>query len=118
METINLYGIKNCDTVKKARRWLEDNKINYTFHDFRTDGINRDQVKGWVNQLGWETLINKRSTSWKALDESIKNNLNDESAIDVVLETPTLIKRPLMINGKTISVGFKPQTYQTQLLAN
>jgi len=67
-----LYGIKNCDTVKKSRRWLDDNHIDYRFHDFRADGLNKTQISTWVDELGWESLINKRSTTWKALDESVK----------------------------------------------
>jgi len=78
-----LYGIKNCDTVKKTRRWLDDNQIDYRFHDFRADGLEKTQINAWVAELGWETLINKRSTTWKALDDSVKNSLNDQSIIDV-----------------------------------
>ena len=107
-----LYGIKNCDTVKKARRWLDDNNIDYHFHDFRADGLQKSQIRDWVAELGWETLINKRSTTWKALDEAIKNSLNNETVIDVIADAPTLIKRPLLDNGKLRRVGFKAADYE------
>ncbi|MGH1441069.1 MAG: ArsC family reductase [Cellvibrionaceae bacterium] len=109
---ITLYGIKNCDTVKKARTWLDKNKVDYTFHDFRADGLNAQQVKQWVADLGWETLVNKRSTTWKTLGESVKTTLNDETVVDVILEAPTLIKRPLLDKDATRIVGFKEPEYK------
>ena len=111
-----LFGIKNCDTVKKARKWLEANNNDYTFHDFRSDGITATQVQHWVATLGWETLINKRSTTWKQLDDDTKLNLNNSSAVDVILASPTLIKRPLLeLNGE-LSVGFKAADYEQKFL--
>ncbi|NIB39859.1 ArsC family reductase [Pseudomaricurvus alkylphenolicus] len=107
-----LYGISNCDTVKKARKWLEQQGVDYTFHDFRKDGIERQQVIDWVNALGWETLVNKRSTTWKGLDDATKNSLNDTSIIDIILDQPTLIKRPLLNNSGDLSVGFKAADYE------
>ena len=107
-----LYGIKNCDTVKKARKWLDANNSDYTFHDFRVDGISAEQVQSWVQTLGWEALVNKRSTTWKQLDDSSKAALNDSSVVDVILATPTLIKRPLLDLNGTISVGFKAADYE------
>jgi len=109
---ITLYGIKNCDTVKKARTWLDKRKINYTFHDFRENGLKAEQVKQWADELGWETLINKRSTTWKTLGESVKVLLNDETVVDVIIDYPTLIKRPLLDNGKIRTVGFKAPEYE------
>lgn len=106
-----LYGIKNCDTVKKARRWLEDNQHTYDFHDFRGDGINAEQVKGWVHALGWEGLVNKRSTTWKSLSDSTKANLTDKTVVDLIVEQPTLIKRPLLEKGGAVHVGFKADHY-------
>ena len=107
-----LYGIKNCDTVKKARRWLDDNKIDYHFHDFRADGLEKTQIRDWVTELGWETLVNKRSTTWKALDDSLKATLNNQTIIDVIADAPTLIKRPLLDTGKQRRVGFKATDYE------
>lgn len=112
---ITLYGIKNCDTVKRARTWLDKNKFSYQFHDFRADGINAQQVKAWVAELGWESLINKRSTTWKTLGASLKASLNDETIVDVILESPTLIKRPLLDTGTSRTVGFKISEYEELL---
>lgn len=108
---ITLYGIKNCDTVKKARIWLEQHKVNYHFHDFRADGLTPAQVKIWITEIGLETLINKRSTTWKELDEATKNNFNETNAATVISENPTLIKRPLLDTGKQKTVGFKDAEY-------
>lgn len=116
MSTITLYGIKNCDTVKKARRWLDDNGISYHFHDVRTDGLDAARVDAWLGELGLE-LINRRSTSWKALDEQTRNELNVENAREVILAHPTLIKRPLLDTGRERRVGFKPAEYQALLKA-
>lgn len=107
-----LYGIKNCDTVKKARKWLDANGSDYTFHDFRVDGLSAEQVQSWADSLGWETLVNKRSTTWKQLDESTKAALNNDSVIEIILESPTLIKRPLLDIDGDISVGFKAAEFE------
>lgn len=105
-----LYGIKNCDTVKKARKWLDSHKIDYVFHDFRTDGLTEDQVAAWVQDLGLNVLINKRSATWNALDDIVKNNFESD-AVKIIMEQPTLIKRPLLdIKGKKF-VGFKDSDY-------
>ncbi len=109
---ITLYGIKNCDTVKKARTWLDKKGIEYRFHDFRQDGITEQQINNWVSALGWEGLINKRSTTWKTLGESQKVGLNDQSVVELIIEAPTLIKRPLLDTGNSISVGFKAAEYE------
>lgn len=110
---ITLYGIKNCDTVKKARTWLEQNKMDYRFHDFRADGLTAEQVKIWIAEIGLETLVNKRSTTWKELDEATKTNFNETNAAIVISENPTLIKRPLLDTGKQKYVGFKDAEYNT-----
>lgn len=108
---IKIFGIKNCDSVKKARAWLDSHSIDYRFHDFRTDGLSAAQVQAWVAELGWETLINKRSTTWKQLDTAAREALTDESVIDVILAQPTLIKRPLLDTGDQRRVGFKAADY-------
>lgn len=117
--SITLYGIKNCDSVKKARRWLDEHAIEYRFHDFRTDGLERAQVDAWLEELGL-ALINKRSTSWKALDSETQSNLTqsnltETNAAELVLNQPTLIKRPLLDTGNHRHLGFKADEYQ-QLL--
>lgn len=108
---ITLYGIKNCDTVKKSRDWLAKNNIDYRFHDFRADGLDKTQVKNWIAEIGLENLVNKRSTTWKALDESVKENFNEQNAVAVIVENPTLIKRPLLDTDKQKYVGFKETDY-------
>ena len=110
--TTVIYGIKNCDTVKKALRWLDDAGVEYRFHDFRVDGLDSDRVKGWIEAEGWETVINRRSTSWKALPQERRDSLDAASATAAALETPTLVKRPVLEHGDTLSFGFKADQYQ------
>jgi Spx/MgsR family transcriptional regulator len=110
---ITLYGIKNCDTVKKARKWLDTHGIEYHYHDFREDGLDRQTVSGWLEELGWETLINKRSTSWKALDEASRESMNTHSALLAIMDQPTLIKRPLLDTGHQRHTGFSARGYET-----
>jgi len=109
---LTLYGINNCDTVKKARRWLEDHGIEYQFHDFRQDGLDIYQLTSWVENLGWETLVNKRSTTWRGLSDKDKNILSKQQAIDLLLIHPTLIKRPVVVKNKTVLVGFNEAEFQ------
>ena len=108
---INVYGIANCDTVKKAKKWLEKQDINYNFHDFRKDGLTQKQVKGWIDELGLEQLINKRSTTWKALTKQQQDSLDKNNAVTLIIENPTLIKRPLIENGQKKSVGFNEEKF-------
>lgn len=108
---ITLYGIKNCDTVKKARKWLELHGVDYQFHDFREDGLDKVAVEKWLAELGWESLVNKRSTSWKALDEDTRQNMDTGSALAQILQQPTLIKRPLLDTGKERFTGFSAGEY-------
>jgi len=110
--TVTLYGIPNCDTVKKSRVWLENANIDTRFHDFRKDGLEASQVQTWIDALGWETLLNKRSTSWKALDENQRLNMDAKSALAAIIESPTLIKRPLLDTGSSLHVGFKAAAYE------
>lgn len=107
-----LYGIKNCDTVRKARQWLGSTGIEYTFHDFRIDGLNKKDLHTWIKAVGWEVLFNKRGTTWRQLPEKDKVTLDEGTAIKLMLAHPTLIKRPVLIHGKTIHVGFKPAEYK------
>lgn len=110
---ITVYGIKNCDTVKKARKWLDNRGVDYSFHDVREDGLDREQVKAWLDELGWESLVNRRSTSWKALDEGARNSMDKDSALDAILEQPTLIKRPLLDTGHERHCGFSAANYES-----
>jgi arsenate reductase (glutaredoxin) len=107
-----LYGIKNCDTVKKARDWLTKNNIPYQFHDFRTDGLNKKQVQDWIVEIGLENLVNKRSATWKALDDDTKTDFSEKSAVAIIVDNPTLIKRPLLDTGNRKQVGFSETDYK------
>jgi arsenate reductase (glutaredoxin) len=110
---IRLYGIKNCDTVKKARDWLTQNNINFQFHDFRSDGLSESQVQQWISEIGLDALVNKRSTTWKELDENIKQQFDAQSAVHIIAANPTLIKRPLLDTGTQKYLGFKAAEYIT-----
>jgi len=109
---LTIYGIKNCDTVKKARRWLEDHGVEYQFHDFRQDGLDKKQITSWVETLGWEFIVNKRSTSWRNLSDEEKAISSNSQAIKLLLEYPTLIKRPVVQNKKILLVGFKEAEFK------
>ena len=109
---LTLYGIKNCDTVKKARCWLEDHGIEYQFHDFRQDGLEKKQLSAWVEKSGWETIVNKRSTTWRKLSDKDKNITTDSQAIKLLLANPTLIKRPVVQNNKMLLVGFNETEFK------
>ena len=110
-----LYGIANCDTVSKARRWLNDAGSDYQFHDFRKDGITPEQINHWCNQLGWEKVLNKRSTSWRKLPKEQIENVDQQQAVALMTEMPTLIKRPVLVADEWIELGFKAETYQNLL---
>lgn len=112
---IKLYGIPNCDTIKKARRWLEANGLAYEFHDYKKAGVPADRLKQWVDKTGWETLLNRRGTTWRKLDESVRNNIDEASAIQVMLANPSCIKRPVIESGKLLLVGFDEAEYQKLL---
>ena len=107
-----LYGIKNCDTIKKARKWLEEQQIPYQFHDFKTDGLSADLLNEFVNKSDWQVMLNKRSTTFRNLSDEIKNNLTDEVMFNAVIEHPTLLKRPLLALNNKMHVGFKKEHYQ------
>lgn len=101
-----LYGIKNCDTVKKARKWLDEYGIAYRFHDFRTDGLTSDLLQHFVAHLDWNKLLNRSSTSWRQLSDEQKSELSQEKALQLMLEFPTLIKRPVLDTGDKLILGF------------
>lgn len=108
-----LYGINNCDTVKKTQKWLTTNNVEYTFHDFRKDGFSETLLTQFFELTDWNNLLNKRSTTFRNLDENIKNNLSKESVFKTMLEQPTLIKRPVLIKDGKLTVGFKEDIYQS-----
>lgn len=107
-----LYGIPNCDTVKKARKWLETKSIDYHFHDFRKDGVDKKQLSHWLAELGWEALVNRRSTTWRGLAEQQKAISSNQDALKLLLDNPSLIKRPVIESGNTLLVGFKETDWQ------
>jgi len=108
---ITLYGIPNCDTIKKARKWLSDNGKDYSFHDYKKQGVPEKELRRWVKQLGWETLLNKRGTTWRKLDEATKASVDEASAIQIMLNNPSIIKRPVLTSGKILLVGFSAGEY-------
>jgi arsenate reductase len=106
-----IHGIKNCDTMKKARTWLESRGIEYRFHDYKAEGIDRETLEGWVKKAGWEVLLNRAGTTFRALPEAKKQNLDAKKATALMLEQPSMIKRPVLVRGKTLLVGFSPEKY-------
>ena len=112
---ITIYGISNCDTMKKARAWLDGRKIAYAFHDYRVAGLERGVLEGWVRRAGWETLLNKASTTFRDLPEPDKAALGESKAVALMLGQPTMIKRPVLDTGQTLLVGFKPDAYEAAL---
>jgi len=109
---IKVYGIPNCDTMKKARRWLEANGIEYDFQDYKKLGVPEKNLKNWVKQSGWETILNKRGTTWRKLDDDLKDNIDEAAAIQVMLNNPSIIKRPILESGKLLLIGFDEDQYK------
>ena len=109
---LKLYGIKNCDTVKRARRWLEQNSIEYGFHDYRVDGLSPELLDSFESKLGWDAMLNRRSTSWRQLSDTDRQELNSDKAKNLMLAQPTLIKRPVLENGSELILGFSPELYK------
>ena len=108
---MKIYGIKNCDTVKKARLWLQDHQVDYSFHDFRADGIDRSMVERWLAAAGPEVLINRRGTTWKSLDSHIRDTLDSQDIPALLVAHPTLIKRPVLEVEDRVLVGFSAKSY-------
>lgn len=115
--TPTLYGIPNCDTMKKARVWLDGHGIAYRFHDYKKAGIDRAVLAGWVDALGWEALLNRSGTTFRKLPEADKADLDAGRAIDLMLAQPSMIRRPVLVADDWIEVGFKPDRYAERLSA-
>jgi len=109
--TVTIYGIKNCDTMKKARNWLESHGVEYRFHDYKSDGIDRAHLEAWSAKAGWETVLNRAGTTFRKLDEADRSDLNQQEAIALMLAQPSMIKRPVLDVDGTLTVGFKPEIY-------
>ena len=107
-----LYGIPNCDTIRKAKRWLQDNQVEFQFHDFRKDGLDKVQLQAWVEELGWEVLLNKRGTTWRKVSDEQKAKIDKDSAIELLLAEPAMIKRPVLDLGARRVVGFQADEYE------
>ena len=113
---ITLYGIKNCDTVKKARTWLDAQGIAYAFHDYKSAGIDEERLKKWAKKASWETLLNRAGTTFKKLPDKDKEGLTEAKAIKLMLAQPSMIKRPVLeLPGGKMLVGFKPEAYEQAL---
>ncbi|VAW66362.1 FIG138056: a glutathione-dependent thiol reductase [hydrothermal vent metagenome] len=106
-----LYGIPSCDTIKKARKWLNENNIDYRFHDYKKLGVPEKELKTWVKKFGWEVILNKRGTTWRKLDDALKESVDEKAAIQIMLNNPSIIKRPVLVKNKIILVGFKADEY-------
>ena len=109
---ITVYGIPNCDTIKKAKKWLDANGIDYKFHDYKKKGITKSKLKDWCKQTDWEVLLNRRGTTWRKLDDETKDSINQTLAIGIMAENTSIIKRPVIENGDDIIVGFSEDTYE------
>ncbi|MDP5071105.1 MAG: Spx/MgsR family RNA polymerase-binding regulatory protein [Congregibacter sp.] len=110
---LTLFGISNCDTVRKARRWLDAANVDYRFHDFRQDGLDAATIKRWMSQRDWDTVINRRSASWKALSDDARANMNAGGAVAAAVAAPTLIKRPVLEDTGVLEFGFDESRYES-----
>lgn len=111
--TITIYGIKNCDTMKKARAWLDKHGVDYSFHDYKAEGIEKDRLATWSKEVGWETLLNRAGTTFRKLPDDEKEGLTEKKALALMLEQPSMIKRPVLDLGRgRLLVAFKPEIYE------
>ena len=110
-----IYGIKHCDTMKKAFAWLDAHGVRYDFHDYKAAGIDVARLKAWSAQVGWEVLLNTRGTTWRKLSPTQQAHLDESKALKLMSENPSLIKRPVLDNGKKLLVGFTPERYMQAL---
>ncbi len=107
-----IYGIKNCDTMKKARAWLDGKGVACDFHDYKTSGIDRPRLEGWAREVGWEVLLNRAGTTFRKLSDAEKGGLTESKAIDLMLAQPSMIKRPVLEVAGKLLVGFRPEQYE------
>ena len=110
-----MFGISNCDTVKKARKWLEEKEISYQFHDYKKSGVDEGQLREWASELGWEALLNKAGTTFRKLTDAEKSDIDEDKAIALMLANPSMIKRPILDLGDRRIAGFKPEIYAAAL---
>lgn len=115
-DLVRIHGIKSCDTMKKARAWLEAHQIAFTFHDYKAEGVSRSSLESWCRVLGWEAVLNRAGTTFRALPDGSKAGLTQARAIDLMLAQPSMIKRPILVSGDRVLAGFKPAVYETFFL--
>jgi len=113
-KSVTIYGIKNCDTMKKARTWLDDHGVAYVFHDYKAEGIDKASLERWSKEVGWEILLNRAGTTFRKLPDAQRENVTEKKAIALMLEQPSMIKRPVLDVGGKLLVGFKPDAYAKQ----
>jgi len=111
-KSVTIYGIKNCDTMKKARAWLDGHKVAYEFHDYKAAGIDKERLEAWSEDVGWEVLLNKAGTTFRALPDKDKNGLTEKKAVALMMAQPSMIKRPVLDAGGKLVVGFKAEQYE------
>ena len=115
---ITIYGIKNCDTMKKARAWLDKHGVEYAFHDYKSAGIERERLERWAKKVGWETILNRAGTTFKKLPDKDKEGVTEKKAIALMLAQPSMIKWPVLeLGGGKLLVGFKPEIYAASVPA-
>jgi len=115
MDKIHMYGIPNCDTIKKARRWLDAEGVEFQFHDYKKEGVDSTMLSNWCSLKGWELLLNRRGTTWRKLSDDLKNSVDEALAIKLMVENPSMIKRPVLLAGSDIEVGFTAERYMELL---
>lgn len=113
-KSVTIYGIKNCDTMKKARTWLEDHGVAYVFHDYKAEGIDKASIERWTKEVGWEVLLNRAGATFRKLPDAQRENVTEKKAIALMVEQPSMIKRPVLDVGGKLIVGFKPEVYAKQ----
>jgi arsenate reductase len=111
---ITIYGIKSCDTMKKARAWLDDHDVAYAFHDYKAEGIDKASLERWAKEVGWEALLNRAGTTFRKLPEAQREGVTEKKAIALMIDQPSMIKRPVLDVGGKLIVGFKPDVYAKQ----
>jgi len=112
---VEMYGIPNCDTIRKARKWLAEHEIAYVFHDYKKESVDRRKLTAWIDELGWEALLNKRGTTWRKLDDADKADVDRDKAIALLCAHPSMIRRPILVLDGVIKVGFSVQGYNELL---
>jgi len=114
-DRIEMFGIPNCDTIKKARKWLASEGIKYQFHDYKKEGVDRALLTEWCSAKGWEVLLNRRGTTWRKLPDDLKSSVDEIRAIALMVEHPSMIKRPVLVTGTQVEIGFSPDRYRELL---